>query len=181
MLDKARDRCAKAGLSNVVTKEGSATALPFADGDFDVVMTRLSFHHFLEPKVVLGEMLRVLRPGGSLAIADVVSAEDPAKAELQNAIEVLRDPSHVRMLPASELLAIMLRDDLAITQQESWEKPREFEEWLGIVADPERAAPLRTVLRALARAGEDAGMGLRSADGTIHFFHRWQLVVARKS
>jgi hypothetical protein len=65
--------------------------------------------------------------------------------------------------------------------QESWEKAREFEEWLGIVADPQRAAPLRTIVRALARAGEDAAMGLRIMDGGIHFIHRWQLVVARKS
>src|SRR5262249_22315670 len=166
---------------NVVFKEGSATALPFPADDFDVVITRLSFHHFLEPKVVLEEMLRVLRSDGTLAIADVVSAEDPAKSELQNAIEVLRDPSHVRLLPRSELLALVSRGELTIVAQESWEKAREFEEWLGIVADPERAAPLRTIVRALARAGEDAAMGLRIMDGGIHFIHRWQLVVAKKS
>jgi ubiquinone/menaquinone biosynthesis C-methylase UbiE len=95
MLEQARERCAKAGRTNVVFKEGSATALPFADA----VVTRLSFHHFAEPNVALKEMLRVLRRGGILTIADVVSSEEPDKSELQNAIEVLRDPSHVRMLP----------------------------------------------------------------------------------
>jgi ubiquinone/menaquinone biosynthesis C-methylase UbiE len=99
MLEQARERCAKAGRTNVVFKEGSATALPFADATFDAVVTRLSFHHFAEPNVALKEMLRVLRRGGILTIADVVSSEEPDKSELQNAIEVLRDPSHVRMLP----------------------------------------------------------------------------------
>jgi ubiquinone/menaquinone biosynthesis C-methylase UbiE len=181
MLAKARERCAKAGLSNITFHEGSATALPFADGAFDVVVTRLSFHHFLEPAAVLAEMLRVLRPGGIVAVADVVTDENREKSELQNAIEVLRDPSHVRMLRPSELSALMARDGLTMIGEDAWEKPREFEEWLGIVADPERAAPLRAVVRALARSGEDAGMGLRIANDAIRFFHRWQLVAARKN
>jgi ubiquinone/menaquinone biosynthesis C-methylase UbiE len=92
MLEKARERCSKAGRTNVMFKEGSATALPFADACFDAVITRPSFHHFLEPSVVLTEMLRVLRPRGIVAIADVVSAEAFDKSELQNAIETLRDP-----------------------------------------------------------------------------------------
>jgi SAM-dependent methyltransferase len=180
MLEKARERCAKAGRTNVVFKEGSATALPFGDACFDAVITRLSFHHFPEPPTVLNEMLRVLRPGGTVAIADVVSDEEPDKSALQNAIEILRDPSHVRMLPASELIAIVAQSGVTIERKETWDMPREFEEWVGIVANPERVAPLRTVVRALATAGEDAGMGLRLSDGVVHFVHRWQLIAARK-
>ena len=181
MLAKARERCAKAGQTNVMFTEGSATALPFADAGFDAVITRLSFHHFLEPNAVLKEMLRVLRPGGTVAVADVVSAEEPDKSDLQNAIESLRDPSHVRMLPRSELVALVAKSGVMIERQETWDKPRQFEEWVGIVANPERVAPLRTVVRALALAGADAGMGLSLRDGAVHFFHRWQLVVARKN
>jgi SAM-dependent methyltransferase len=181
MLEKARERCSKAGRMNVVFEEGSATALPFGDACFDAVITRLSFHHFLEPRTALKEMLRVLRPAGTVAIADVVSAEEPDKSALQNAIEILRDPSHVRMLPASELIAIVAQSGVTIERKETWDMPREFEEWVGIVANPERVAPLRTVVRALAMAGEDAGMGLRLSDGgVVHFVHRWQLIVARK-
>jgi ubiquinone/menaquinone biosynthesis C-methylase UbiE len=180
MLQKAKERCTKAGRTNVVFKEGSATVLPFADACFDAVVTRLSFHHFLEPGSVLKEMLRVLRLGGVVAIADVVSAEQPDKSALQNAIEVLRDPSHVRMLSASELVAMVARSGVAIERREAWEKPREFEEWVGIVANPERVAPLRTVVRALASAGEDGGMGLTVRDGSVHFVHRWQMVVGKK-
>jgi ubiquinone/menaquinone biosynthesis C-methylase UbiE len=181
MLDKARERCNKAGHTNVVFMEGSATALPFADDRFDAVITRLSIHHFVDPTAAVAEMLRVLRRGGSFAVADVTSSEGASKSELQNAIEVLRDPSHVRMLPPSELIALVRSFGVTIEQQDCWDKVREFEEWLGIVANPERAAPLRTVVRALATAGEDAGMGLKVLDGSIQFIHRWQLVVARKS
>jgi hypothetical protein len=69
---------------------------------------------------------------------------------------------------------------VAVDRQESWDKAREFEEWVGIVANPERVAPLRTVVRALAEAGQDAGLGLSLRQGAIHFFHRWQMVVGTK-
>jgi SAM-dependent methyltransferase len=180
MLVKAKERCAAAGRTNVVFTQGSATHLAFATGSFDAVVTRLSFHHFLEPQTVLAEMLRVLKVGGTLAVADVVSAEDAGKAALQNAIEVLRDPSHVRMRSASELVALIAGAGVAVERRESWDKAREFEEWVGIVADPERVAPLRTVVRALAEAGQDAGLALALRDGAIHFVHKWQLVVGTK-
>ena len=99
-------------------------------------------------------MARVVKVGSTVVVADVTSSEDAEKSALQNAIERLRDPSHVRMLPASELDALLGEPPLTIENVEIWDKAREFEEWMGIVADPERAEPLRTMVRALAKAGE---------------------------
>jgi ubiquinone/menaquinone biosynthesis C-methylase UbiE len=98
MLTKAAQRCA--GLGNVTFREGNAAELPFADADFDAVVTRLSVHHFDRPGRAMSEIFRVLRPGGSFVIADVISSEGPAEAELQNAIEILRDPSPCGCCPA---------------------------------------------------------------------------------
>ena len=77
-------------------------------------------------------------------------------------------------------MGLIASSGIAIARQDTWEKTREFEEWVGIVADPERVAPLRTVVRALAAAGQDAGMGLSIEGGVVRFFHRWQLVAGRK-
>jgi SAM-dependent methyltransferase len=170
----------EAGLANVTFREGNAAELPFADASVDAVVTRLSVHHFDRPARVMSEIFRVLRPGGSFVIADVISSEVPADAELQNAIEILRDPSHVRMLPGSELTALVEQAGFAIESQTMWDKPREFEEWMGIVNDASRVPPLRAVVRALARAGASAGMGLSEDGGEIRFFHRWNLIGARK-
>src|SRR5258705_8979843 len=164
MLTKAAQRCAEAGLDNVRFREGNAAELPYADADFDAVVTRLSVHHFDRPGRAMSEIFRVLRPGGSFVIADVISSELPAEAELQNAIEILRDPSHVRMLPGSELAALVRGSGFAIESLTSWDKPREFEEWMGIVNDASRVPPLRAVVRALASAGVSAGMGV-AVDG----------------
>ena len=180
MLEKARQRCARAGLTNVTFQEGSATDLPFGDNSFDAVVTRLAIHHFSDPRRVLNEMLRVLRPGGALVVADVVSSDDAEASSVQNAIEILRDPSHVRMLAASELVSVIESAGFKVEMQSTWDKHREFGEWMGIVNDPERARPLRTLVRALAAAGVTAGMGLSLAGDEIVFYHRWHLVAGRK-
>ena len=70
MLEKARKRCAEAGLQNVQFKQGNAASLPFDSGAFDGVVTRLAIHHFPDPKRVLKEIFRVLRPGGTVVIAE---------------------------------------------------------------------------------------------------------------
>jgi ubiquinone/menaquinone biosynthesis C-methylase UbiE len=181
MLKKAAQRCAEAGLANVTFREGNAAELPFADATFDAAVTRLSVHHFDRPARVMAEIFRVLRPGGRFVIADVISSEAAAESELQNAIEILRDPSHVRMLPGSELTSLVEHAGFAIESQTTWDKPREFGEWMGIVNDPSRVAPLRSVVQALARSGTTAGMGLSIDGGEISFFHRWNLIAARKA
>jgi len=180
MLDKVRQRSAAAGIANIRIHQGSAADLPFEANSFDAVVTRLSLHHFANPERPLAEMARVLRPGGRFVVGDVVSSEDPEESALHNAIEILRDPSHVRMLPASVLLALLSGAGLEIVRQTSWDSDREFEEWARIVDDPARVAPVRTIVRTLAKLGQHAGIGLSLADGKIVFFHRWLLVVARK-
>jgi ubiquinone/menaquinone biosynthesis C-methylase UbiE len=180
MLLRARDRCAKAGLTNVTFEQGNATALPFPDSSFDGVVTRLSVHHFDAPRLVLNEMFRVLKPAGKFVLADVVSSQDAAESELHNAIEVLRDPSHVRMLPAIELTSMITAAGFMIETQTTWDQQRKFEEWASIVDDPQRVAPLRTIVQRLARAGEHAGFGLSLVGGAVVFFHRWHLVTGQK-
>jgi ubiquinone/menaquinone biosynthesis C-methylase UbiE len=180
MLSQARQRCTGAGLNNVTFRQGSVTAMPFADGSFDAVVTRLSLHHFQHPAQPLAEMARVLKRGGALVVADVSSSEVAEESELHNAIEILRDPSHVRMLPESELLGLITGAGLVLEHHTHWDEAREFEEWVRIVDDPERVSPLRTVVRTLARLGQHAGTGWSLTDGQIVFFHRWHLIVARK-
>jgi SAM-dependent methyltransferase len=180
MLTKAKQRCSSAGLNNVTFREGNAAELPFADATFDAAVTRLSVHHFDRPSRVMSEIFRVLRPGSSFVIADVISSEVPGESELQNAIEILRDPSHVRMLPGSELTSLVGEAGFAVESQTTWDKPRSFGEWMGIVNDPSRVPPLRAVVWALANAGASAGMGLSLDGEEIRFFHRWNLIAARK-
>jgi ubiquinone/menaquinone biosynthesis C-methylase UbiE len=106
MLDRARQLAAENSLANVSWDQGDVGLLPYADGAFDIVVTRFSMHHFLDPFGVLREMLRVRAPGGRVVVVDMHASEDPAKAAEWNRLEKLRDPSHVRCLTLTELKAL---------------------------------------------------------------------------
>lgn len=180
MVTKTAHRCAAAGFTNVRCMLGRAEDLPFEDASFDVVVSRSAFHHFPDPAAALGEMTRVCRADGRIIIVDVTTSEQAEDAALHNALETLRDPSHVRMLPQSELHRAVGQAGLTVAQCIEWTNPREFEEWLAITNAPERVRPLRVVMTALAQKGAAAGIGLRCDGGIIRFDHTAVLVVAVK-
>ena len=103
MLDRARHLATEKGIENVTWDRGDVGRLPYADGTFDIVVTRFSMHHFLDPLDVLREMVRVCAPGGRVVVIDMYASDDPAKAAEWNRAEKLRDPSHVRCLTLPEL------------------------------------------------------------------------------
>jgi SAM-dependent methyltransferase len=65
---------AKVGLTDLVDfRQGDATALPFADGEFDVVWTEHVAMNIPDKPRLYKEMYRVLKPGGTLAVYDVLA------------------------------------------------------------------------------------------------------------
>jgi SAM-dependent methyltransferase len=69
LLARAKEHGGVAGFGDIAWREGDAEALPYADGQFDVVLSQ--FGHMFAPRaeVATREMLRVLKPGGTLAFA----------------------------------------------------------------------------------------------------------------
>ena len=106
MLERARLTQHERGLVNVTWRLGDVLPLPYPDAAFTLVVSRFAFHHFLDPRAVLAEMRRVCAPGGRVMVVDTEASLDPAKAAAFNAMEKLRDPSHVRAMPLSELTAL---------------------------------------------------------------------------
>jgi ubiquinone/menaquinone biosynthesis C-methylase UbiE len=78
ILSRARDKAGAAGLS-VAFDEGMSTALPYADASFDAVLSTLFFHHLPDGDKhrTARELVRVLRPGGRLVVADLGRPHDP--------------------------------------------------------------------------------------------------------
>ncbi|MBX3220156.1 MAG: class I SAM-dependent methyltransferase [Labilithrix sp.] len=68
LVARARENAAIAGV-DVDWREGDAEALPFDDASFDVVVSQFGHMFAPRPEVVTREMLRVLRPGGTIAFA----------------------------------------------------------------------------------------------------------------
>jgi len=150
MLDETRRGAVERGLANVHVAPGDAEALAFPDASFDVVVSRLAAHHFPHPERFVAEASRVLRPGGRFALSDSVAPEDAAQDTLLNAIEVLRDPSHVRNHRVSQWSAMLAAAGLVDVRVAGvFPCPLEFDDWTKRMRTPPDA---RTGLRALFRA-----------------------------
>lgn len=67
LIDKARAKAARQGLSWASFQVGDAEALPFGDDSFDRVLCNFGLVHFPDRPAALAQMLRVLKPGGRLA------------------------------------------------------------------------------------------------------------------
>lgn len=84
--------------------EAPATALPFADGSFDLVMCVAVMHHVAEPEAVrqtLAEMVRVARPSGSVVVWD----HNPRNPYWKNLMaRVPQDTGEERLIPEDELV-----------------------------------------------------------------------------
>jgi ubiquinone/menaquinone biosynthesis C-methylase UbiE len=128
MLDQARKTQAEQGLKNVSWQLGDVLSLPYPDQHFSIVASRFVFHHLLDPLGALKEMKRVCKPGGRVVVADM--APRPEKAEALNAMERLRDPSHVRAMPEEELKSLFRSAGLAEPEVDHYRLEGELEDLL---------------------------------------------------
>lgn len=125
MIKQAEARQRERELTNMTWSVGDVLPLPFESNSFSLVITRYSFHHFLEPRRVLSEMIRVCRPGGLVLVADVAMAPD--KAAAYDRLELMRDPSHTHALTTMEFSDLFLGSGLTDCRQGSYNVEIELE------------------------------------------------------
>ncbi len=100
-----------------------AEHIPFADGSFDVVVSRVAPHHFTDVRAALREMARVSR--------DLVIVVDNLHAgEASEEAERLRDPTHVRCYSEQEWRALFDEAGLRVDEVRVLDVRVEVEPWL---------------------------------------------------
>lgn len=146
MLEQVEALAAENGITNIETQEGNVEKLPFPNAEFDVVVSRYSAHHWANPERALAEFQRVLKPQGLFILSDVVSYNDYTQDTFLQAIELLRDPSHVRDFTVSEWLNMM--GDAGFESQVvlDFDVRLDFQAWLDRMATP---TPHRDMIRTL--------------------------------
>ena len=169
MVRRARGLRDERQLTNVTFCLGDAEALPFRTGVFDLVVCRYASHHFPNVAHAIDEMVRVVRPGGRVVVEDTTAPEHPALDQLMNRWEVMRDRSHVRNVPPSELAALFAAAGLDVSAVERTAIPQHFNEWArrGGMGEADTAALRGEFVTASPEAR--AEFEIRSEDGDLAF------------
>lgn len=178
MLDEARESAQRDGIDNIRFVEGKAEALPFQDGEFDLVVTRFSLHHIADPQQVLSEMARVTKRGGRFAIIDLLAPDDPELAKRSNALECRRDPSHARTLGWAELQAGVRKTGATIRDAYTQDRIRDLEDWIDLAGATD-VDDLREIFLRETKGGEPTGLSAFRDGDAIKFHHPFGVVVAQ--
>ena len=110
MLDKARDRVARAGIENMRLLEMDAADLKFADDTFDIVYAPYVISVVPDPIAVVREMRRVCRPGGRVIILNHFRSTNRAWAWLDRTISPFT--VHIGFKSDLDLGAFLTQTDL---------------------------------------------------------------------
>lgn len=179
MLAAARGLLRERGAANARFVAADVVALPFPDAVFDAVTCRIAPHHFADVAGAVREVRRVLRPGGSFLLQDVLGHDDPDAAAFILEVERRRDPSHVRAYRAVEWRAFLRAAGLTVMEESVLAKERPWAAWTRRMrmTDAERRALERYVREASAacRAAFDFRL---TPDGVEAFTDRMLLVRA---
>lgn len=150
MLAVVAEAAQARGHHRLQTRKGVAEALPFGDAAFDAVITRMSAHHWHDVTAALGEIRRVLRPGGLFLMIDVAGAESALCDTWLQTVELLRDPSHVRNHAPSVWAALLAAAGFASGPADLWRLPIAFDPWIARMRTPPVAVAAIRHLWALA-------------------------------
>jgi SAM-dependent methyltransferase len=100
-----------------------AEKLPFEDGSFDLVVTRLGAHHFADVRAAVREMARV-------ASEQVIVVDNPFGGDALEEAEKLRDASHVRCYTVDEWRQLFADEGLGVDDMRFLPQRVELEPWL---------------------------------------------------
>lgn len=134
------DRARADAPANVEVLVADGERLPLADATFDVSATSRTLHHTRRPELMVAELTRVTRRGGTVLVIDQLAPADPLAAIELLRFEQARDPTTTRILSDGDLRALFDVNGLRLRRSEVLREPRELEAYLDLAGceGPER-------------------------------------------
>jgi SAM-dependent methyltransferase len=152
MLAAVRATATDKGIGNIETQQAPAEKLPFADETFDFLGCRYSAHHWRHFGVGLREARRVLKPGASAVFIDAFAPGEPLFDTHIQAVELLRDTSHVRDYTLAEWSAALETASLAVRSLRTWQLRMDYPVWIARMRTPDDNARAIRALQTAASA-----------------------------
>jgi SAM-dependent methyltransferase len=187
LLQIARRRVPDADL-----REGGLDTLPFDDGDFDAVIAINALQFAFDPAAALGEIARVLRSGGRLAIGQFAAPERCESTALHLAMEALIGPERREghapyALSTAGALERALADAGLIVREDrelpgDWSYANEDEALRGLLCSGGGTRAIRLAGEAAVRDAVATGLQrFRQPDGSFVMHNHFRLVDAERS
>jgi SAM-dependent methyltransferase len=151
---------------NIETEEGPAERLPFENESFEFLASRFSAHHWRDFIGGLREARRVLQPGSHAVFIDVYASGTALFDTHLQAVELLRDTSHVRDYTASEWIASLAQAGFALQNCRTWRLRMDFPVWTARMRTPDLNAQAIRALQIAASADTKAYFEIE-ADGSF--------------
>jgi ubiquinone/menaquinone biosynthesis C-methylase UbiE len=142
--------------SNVEVLVGDGEHLPFDRASFDFAGTLRTLHHTPRPELMVAELARVTRPGGTILVVDQLAPADPLAALDLTRFEQARDPSTTRLLADADLRGLFDSNSLRLLRQEVLHEPRDLDAYLDLAGC---GGVAREHARSLAPSGYEAVVG----------------------
>jgi ubiquinone/menaquinone biosynthesis C-methylase UbiE len=118
--------------ANVEVLVADGEHLPFERASFDFAGTLRTLHHTPRPELLVAELARVTRPGGTILVADQLAPADPLVGLELTRFEHARDPSTTRVLADADMRGLFDSNGLKLLREEVVHEPRDLDAYLDL-------------------------------------------------
>jgi ubiquinone/menaquinone biosynthesis C-methylase UbiE len=142
--------------ANVEVLVADGEHLPFGRASFDFAGTLRTLHHTPRPELLVAELARVTRPGGTILVIDQLAPADPLVALELTRFERARDPSTTRVLADADMRGLFDSNNLRLLHEDVVHEPRDVVAYLDLAGCEGEA---REHAQSLAPSGYEAVVG----------------------